>query len=146
MIEEQKKDLFTKEELSVFLQMAPFHHWLDLQIGGKTDDGLEIIMPWRPEIISIPEPQQVIHGGILASLIDLAGLYAVLSQGGQPSGTSHMHVDYHRQATAGPLRAKAKVIRIGKILSTAETAVFGPDGLLLATGSGGYPRSTKNLL
>ncbi len=53
MIEEQQKDLFTKEELSVFLQMAPFHHWLDLQIGEITDDGLEIIMPWRPEIISI---------------------------------------------------------------------------------------------
>ena len=47
-------------------------------------------MPWRPEIISIPEPQQVVHGGILASLIDLAGIYAVLSQGGKPSGTSHI--------------------------------------------------------
>ncbi|MBT4091584.1 MAG: hotdog fold thioesterase [Deltaproteobacteria bacterium] len=74
----------------VFLRTAPFYHWLDLQIGDITDDGLEIIMPWRPEIISIPEPQQVVHGGILASLIDLAGIYAVLSQGGQPSGTSHI--------------------------------------------------------
>ena len=100
-------------------------------------------MPWRPEIVSIPEPQNVVHGGILASLIDLAGLYAVMSQGGEPSGTAYMHVDYHRQATSGPLIAKSRVLKIGKTISTAETSVFGPDQTLLASGSGGYPRMSN---
>lgn len=85
----------------------------------------------------------MVHGGILASLIDLAGLYAVMSQGGQPSGTAYMHVDYHRQATSGPLTVKSMVLKIGKTISTAETSIYGPDQMLLASGSGGYPRTPE---
>jgi uncharacterized protein (TIGR00369 family) len=137
--------LFSKEELTFFLQIAPFHAWLKLEIGELMPDGLEIIMPVRPEIISIPEPQQVVHGGILGSLVDLAGLYAVLYLGGQPSGTAYMHVDYHRQATSGPLHAKSRVLKIGKTISTAETRIYSTDGALLASGSSGYPRSAKTM-
>lgn len=131
----------TRKELTNYLRFAPFHRWLDLKIGEITSDGLEIIMPWRSEIISIPEPKGVVHGGILASLIDLTGLYAILSQGSKPTGTAYMHVDYHRQATAGPLSAKARVLKIGRAISTAEVFVYGPDGTLLASGRGGYPCS-----
>ena len=135
----------TKKELEKFLQLAPFHRWLGLEIGKITGDGLEIIMPLRSEIISIPEPHPVVHGGILASLIDLAGLYAVFSQGGRPVGTAYMHTDYHRQAIDGPLTAKAKVLKIGRLISTAAISVCGPDGTLLASGSGGYPCSDSSL-
>ena len=102
-------------------------------------------MPWRSEIISIPNPQQVVHGGILAALIDLTGLYAVMSQGGLPVGTAYMNVDYHRQATEGPLTAKANVLKIGRILSSAEIHVHGPDDQLLASGRGGYQSLLKGL-
>ena len=139
------KQTFSRDLLTPFLELSPFHQWLDLKFGEITEDGLEIIMPWRPEIVSIPEPNSVVHGGILASLIDLAGLYAVMSQGGNPSGTAYVHVDYHRQATSGPLTARSKVLKIGKTISTAETSVFGPDQTLLASGSGGYPRAQEKL-
>ncbi|RLC17649.1 MAG: thioesterase [Deltaproteobacteria bacterium] len=141
-MQKKTKTPFSREVLTQFLQVSPFHLWLDLQFGEITDEGLEIIMPWRPEIVSIPEPRQVVHGGILASLIDLAGLYAVMSQGGQPSGTAYVHVDYHRQATSGPFVAVSKVLKIGNTLSTAETSILGPDNTLLASGRGGYPRAT----
>lgn len=134
---------FSRDRLTQFLEISPFHRWLGLEIGEISDDGLEIIMPWRPEIVSIPEPQNVVHGGILASLIDLAGLYAVLSQGGEPSGTAYVHVDYHRQAIRGPLTARSRVLKIGRTISTAETSVFGPERKLLASGSGGYPRAAE---
>ena len=134
-----------KDELTKFLQLAPFHRWLGLEIGKITDDGLEIIMPFRSEIISIQKPRPVVHGGILASLIDLAGLYAVLSQGGHPLGTAYMHTDYHRQAIDGPLTAKARVLKMGRMISTAAVSVCGPDGTLLASGSGGYPCSNSSL-
>lgn len=129
----------TKEELTKFLEIAPFHRWLGLEIGRITTDGIEITMPLRPEIISIPSPQPVVHGGILASLIDLAGLYAILSQGGKAHGTAYMHTDYHRNAVEGPLTAKARVLKLGRRMSTAAISVCGPDGTLLASGSGGYP-------
>ena len=136
-----EKHLPTKEELTEYLRFAPFHRWLDLRIGEITDDGLEIIMPWRPEIISNTNPKEVIHGGILASLIDLTGLYAVLSQCVKTTSTAYVHVDYHRLATSGPISAKAKILKIGRTLSTVEIFVYGPDGTLLASGRGGYPCS-----
>ena len=142
-MQKNTKTPISREVLTQFLRVSPFHLWLDLQFGEITDKGLEIIMPWRPEIVSIPEPRQVVHGGILASLIDLAGLYAVMSKGGQPSGTAYVHVDYHRQATSGPLVAVSKVLKIGNIISTAETTILGPDNILLASGRGGYPRTTE---
>ena len=142
-MKKSKNPTFSRDQLTPFLEISPFHQWLGLKFGEITADGLEIIMPWRPEIVSIPEPNSVVHGGILASLIDLAGLYAVMSQGGEPAGTAYMHVDYHRQATSGPLIARSRVLKIGKTISTAETSVFGPDQILLASGSGGYPRTPE---
>ena len=129
----------TREELVEYLKFAPFHRWLDLRIGEITDDGLEIIMPWRSEIISNTDPKEVIHGGILASLIDLTGLYTVLSQGVRTTSTAYVHVDYHRPATSGPISAKGKILKIGKTFSTSEIFVYGPGDSLLASGRGGYP-------
>ncbi|MBW1847333.1 MAG: thioesterase [Deltaproteobacteria bacterium] len=118
-----EKHLPTKEELTESLRFAPFHRWLDLRIGEITDDGLEIIMPWRPEIISNTNPKEV------------------LSQGVKTTSTAYVHVDYHRLATSGPISAKAKILKIGRTISTAEIFVYGPDGTLLASGRGGYPCS-----
>jgi uncharacterized protein (TIGR00369 family) len=129
----------TRKELTESLQFAPFHRWLDLRLGEITEDGLQIIMPWRSEIISNTNPNDVIHGGILASLIDLTGLYTILSQGVKTISTAYIHVDYHRLATHGPISARGKVLKIGRTISTAETFVYGPDGILLASGRGGYP-------
>ena len=131
----------TVEQLTEYLLIAPFHQWLGLKIGKITETGLEIIMPWRPEIVSLPEPYQVVHGGILASLIDLTGLYSVLSQGGQTTGTAYMNVDYLRQATEGPLTAKGTVLKMGRVISTAEIHLYDPNSRLLASGRGGYLRT-----
>lgn len=129
------------EQLTEYLLIAPFHRWLGLKIGKITDSGVEIIMPWRPEIVSLPEPQQVVHGGILASLVDLTGLYSVLSRGGQTTGTAYMNIDYLRQATESPLTAKGSVIKMGRVISTAEIHVYDPQDKLLASGRGGYLRT-----
>lgn len=137
-----KDSIPTSDEIDESLRYVPFHRWLGLRVGKLTEEGLEIIMPWRSEIISITEPHPVVHGGILASLIDLTGLYAVLSKGGQPAGTAYMNIDYHRQATEGPLTARAKVLKIGRVISTAEIYIYDPENRLLASGRGGYPRLT----
>jgi len=129
----------SREELTEYLRFAPFHRWLDLHVGDITEDSLEIIMPWRSEIISNTDPKEVVHGGILASLIDLTGLYTVLSQGVRTTSTAYVHVDYHRPAISGPISAKGKILKIGKTFSTVEIYVHGPDGALFASGRGGYP-------
>jgi uncharacterized protein (TIGR00369 family) len=126
-----------RARLQELLDIAPFHQWLGLKIQSCSEDGLELTMPWRAEIISNPVLGAA-HGGVLAALIDLTGLYTLLMLGTRAKATADLRVDYHRPATAGPLVARGQVIKIGRQISVAEARIFGPDDRLLASGRGAY--------
>ena len=79
-----------------------------------------------------------IHGGILASLIDLSGLYAVLACGGSVTATADLHVDYHNPATPGTLIVRSTISKIGRRTSTARTEIYDEADRLLASGRGLY--------
>lgn len=76
---------YDTENLADVMQIAPFHRWLGLKIVQQNNDQLELEMPWRDELVSNPVIGAV-HGGILASLIDLTGLYAIIAAGGRCQG------------------------------------------------------------
>ncbi len=118
------------------LQMSPFHQWLGLELADCGEGWVEIAMPWRDELISSPEPP-TLHGGISASLIDMAGLSALRAAGVTPVGTIYMHADYHRAGRPGPLLARSEVVRAGRSMGIADTRVS-QDGKLIASGRGGY--------
>ena len=126
-----------RARLQELLDIAPFHQWLGLKIQSCSEDGLELTMPWRAVIISNPVLGAA-HGGVLAALIDLTGLYTLLMLGTRAKATADLRVDYHRPATAGPLVARGQVIKIGRQISVAEARIFGPDDKLLASGRGAY--------
>ena len=130
--------MIDRERLQEMLNIAPFHRWLGLEIATCSDQGIAITMPWREEIVSNPMIGSA-HGGILASLVDLTGLYTLLAGGVAARATADLHVDYHRPATSGPLTAH------GRQISVAETRVIEPDGKLVASGRGAYFSSTGSL-
>ena len=72
--------MIDRERLQEMLNIAPFHRWLGLEIATCSDQGIAITMPWREEIVSNPMIGSA-HGGILASLVDLTGLYTLLAGG-----------------------------------------------------------------
>ena len=128
---------YDTENLADVMQIAPFHRWLGLKIVQQNNDHLELEMPWREELVSNPVIGAV-HGGILASLIDLTGLYAIIAAGGVARATVDLRVDYHRAATNGPLRAIGQVVKLGKTISTADTRIIDDDERLVASGRGTY--------
>ncbi len=128
---------YDTENLADVMQIAPFHRWLGLKIVQQNNDQLELEMPWRDELVSNPVIGAV-HGGILASLIDLTGLYAIIAAGGVARATVDLRVDYHRAATNGPLRAIGQVVKLGKTISTADTRIIDDDERLVASGRGTY--------
>ena len=123
--------------LDTLVRDSPFHAWLGVRLKAITADGIEIMMPWREEFVSDPKVRYT-HGGILASLIDLAGDYAVTARIGRGVPTVDMRVDYHQAAMAGPLLARANVIKLGRTLATAEARVFDENEKLVASGRGVY--------
>jgi len=128
---------YDTENLADVMQIAPFHRWLGLKIVQQNNDQLELEMPWRDELVSNPVIGAV-HGGILASLIDLTGLYAIIAAGGVARATVDLRVDYHRAATNGRLRAIGQVVKLGKTISTADTRIIDDDDRLVASGRGTY--------
>jgi uncharacterized protein (TIGR00369 family) len=125
--------MLDRERLQRMLDIAPFHQWLGLEIKFCSEDELEIAMPWRDEIVSNPIIGAA-HGGVLAALIDLTGLYTLLAPGARAKATTDLRVDYHRPTISGPLTANGRVVKIGRRISVAETRVPGLDGKLLASG------------
>lgn len=116
---------------------APFHQWLGLEVTGLTEQEVEFRVPWRDEFYVNTEAGYA-HGGILAALIDMAADYALAAKLGRPFPTVDMRVDYHRAAKAGPLIARAKVVKLGRIFAVGEAFVYDEDDNLLASGRGVY--------
>jgi uncharacterized protein (TIGR00369 family) len=126
-----------REQFQGWLDVSPYQRWLGLEVEAVGDGRIEIGVGWRDEFVSNPQ-SRAMHGGILAALIDLGGLYAILASGATATATVDLRVDYHRRASAERIRAVSTVIRIGATVSSAGTDIFGATGELLASGRGVY--------
>jgi len=127
----------TEAELAERLSVAPFHKWLGLELTEMTDDSIIIRVPWREEFV-VNVDVGYTHGGILATLIDVAADYAIAAKLGRPVPTIDMRVDYHRAAMKGDLIVEAKALKLGAMFSTGEAWVYDEAGKLLASGRGVY--------
>ena len=128
---------YTMESLEQRLAVGPFNRWLGFKVLKMDDSGLELKATWREDWV-VGLERGYTHGGILASIIDVAADYAIAVQLGRPVPTIDLRVDYHKAAMPGDLIAKAKVVRMGGQYSTAEAYVYDKDGTLVASGRGTY--------
>jgi uncharacterized protein (TIGR00369 family) len=119
--------------LAALVENCAFHKWLGVRLKTLDDTGVAIEMPWRAEFESDPVIGYA-HGGILASLIDLAADYAVAARLGRGVPTVDMRIDYHRAAMPGSLLARATVVNLGGTLGTAEARIYDEHENLIASG------------
>jgi uncharacterized protein (TIGR00369 family) len=119
------------------MSRCPFNRWLGLQAVAVSEAGVELLLPWREELLSSPEAQSM-HGGVLASVVDAAGDYAVGAFIGRGVPTIDLRIDYHKVAKPGNYLAKGRVIQLGRTIASAEAQVFNDAGLLVASGRGVY--------
>lgn len=119
------------------LAISPYQRWLGLELTDHQAGQITISCPWREELVSNPALGSV-HGGVLAALIDLGGLYAILTRSMRVRATIDLRVDYHAPATGGVLHSTSSVISIGGRISTAETRIVDDAGTLIASGRGVY--------
>ena len=82
-------------------------------------------------------PGGSLHGGLIATLIDVAGSYAIYADGRRPSSSTSLTVQYLSAARKGPVRAVASILRTAKSVGVAEVRVVdrGAQDRLVATGS-----------
>ena len=127
----------TDTEVSEMLDSSPLHRLLGLRLSDTADDGLELTMPFNAEMERIPGSGQY-HGGTIASLIDIAGDFALIRALGFGVPTINFRTDYLRPAFNTELRAQARIRRVGRSVGVVDIDVLDDQDRLVAVGRGCY--------
>jgi uncharacterized protein (TIGR00369 family) len=78
------------------------------------------------------------HGGVLSSLVDIAGCYALMLVAGGPMLTLNFSTDFLRIAQSDKLVANARVRRIGRTVGFVDVDVLDDAGATVVSGHACY--------
>ncbi|MFW5678698.1 MAG: PaaI family thioesterase [Pseudomonadota bacterium] len=125
--------------VQALLDAVPFHSLVLRPRVTRVDAAagtLEVALDPDPRLCrSATEP--ALHGGVIASLIDIAAYNALALHKDTATPTLDLRVDYLRPAVA-PLVARANVVRAGRRVATVDVAVRDAAGREVALGRGSF--------
>ena len=125
-----------RELIAQFVPSSPFVRLLGIELASVGVDRAEVRLPFREDLVTIAD---VVHGGVLASLIDMAAVSAAWADDAEPEtmegATVSLDVSYVAAARGKDLTAIGVVSKRGRSLVFADVRVSEPDGRLVATGS-----------
>ncbi|WP_454621041.1 PaaI family thioesterase [Bradyrhizobium cenepequi] len=129
----------TAADIQKMLDVSPFNLFLGLTVIDADPVKQEVTMrsAMRPEFERRSGSKQW-HGGVIASVIDTVGDFAVGMMVGRGLPTVNFRVDYLKPAVDTALVAVSRVRRAGKSVGVADVDVFDEKGSLLAIGRGTY--------
>lgn len=113
----------------------PYHQWLNVQVLERSPGHGKIALKKTDTT-----PGGIggsVHGGILASLVDIAMLVAIFADKKEseiPAGTAELSITYLRQAHGDHIYATATVVKRGRQLSLIEVDITDDNGTLCARG------------
>ncbi|WP_454764022.1 PaaI family thioesterase [Cupriavidus campinensis] len=113
---------------------SPVARALGIRMDTLAVDHVELVLPFRPDNITVGD---VVHGGVIATLIDVAGAAAAFSHADLETvgsgATGSLSIQYLAPARSAALRAVADVIRRGKRQVSTDVSVYaeGRDGAVL---------------
>ena len=111
---------------------SPVARSLGIELAEIAPDRVVLRLPFSPGNITVGT---IVHGGVIATLIDTAAASASASglvEMPRGAATSNMTISYLAPADGTDLTAEAVVIRRGKRQTVEEVAVRGADGTLVA--------------
>jgi uncharacterized protein (TIGR00369 family) len=110
----------------------PFNSHLGLKLKRRDEHGVTIECPLRPEFGNI---HKTLHGGVTATLIDVAGGFGTMAHyGGRPCATVELKLNYFLPVTGKKVTARSRILRAGKTLCVAQVDVHDDRGRLAAAG------------
>ena len=109
---------------------------LDIRLA-EAGDG-RVVLEASPDV-NVYNPMGTVHGGFVATMLDFACGYAVLSKlaAGQSFTTIELKIAYHRAITrdTGVLRAEGKVITAGRRVAFTEARLVDAAGKVYASAT-----------
>ncbi len=118
---------------------VPFAHLLGMEFVAAERGAATMRLKVRDELTRM---ESIVHGGVIASLLDTAAAFAVLTllEPDERTVTVDLTIHYLRPATSGEIQAQARVLRAGRRLVILAVQATDPDGDLIATSTMTYVR------
>ena len=129
----------TRETLERHLDDSAFQRSLGLRLESfdAAQQTVAIRAVYGPQVERSNGSGQF-HGGVIASLIDIAGDFALIAVLGFGVPTINLRIDYLRPAVNHDLLATARVRRAGRSIGVVDIEVTDHSGRLIALGRGCY--------
>jgi acyl-CoA thioesterase len=120
---------------------VPFARLLGIELESLEPGHAVLSMKMRDDL---KRSGGIAHGGAVASLIDSAMAFAILSLLGddEQTVTVDLTIHYLRPVSEGSARASARVVRAGKRVVTVSAELFDHQDKLAATAISTYLRLT----
>lgn len=116
----------------------PFHDVLRPQpVSVDCEGTVVVLLPFRPEF-GRGRDSPFYHGGVIASLVDLAAHAAIAVRVGRTVPTIDLRIDYLRAAPAGNLLATARLLIVGRSVGRADVEIQSAEGKVVAVGRGAF--------
>lgn len=124
------------------LEQATFAKFLGIELESL-EPGVAVVVLELND--NFKQNNGVIHGGVIASVIDTALALAILSvlPEGERVTTVDLTISYLRPLIEGKARATARVLRAGKRIIAASADVAGDNGNVAATALSTYIKLTN---
>jgi len=118
---------------------VPYAKFLGLELGEMKPGEASIHLAVRDEL---RQNRGVVHGGAVASLIDTASAFAVVTrlEPDERVTTTDLTIHYLRPVSAGRLTATARIVRAGRRLFVLSVEVMDDQQKLIATAVTTYIR------
>ncbi|MND54762.1 hypothetical protein D3C76_823380 [compost metagenome] len=119
----------------------PFLYGLGVELASWVGGQAEFHMPIQPQHLN---RQGMLHGGLIATLLDAAcgyaGLHTPEHEEEVHAVTVMLNISYLSAVREGTVIAKGKVTRSGRSLYFSQGTVVSDQGELLATAQGTFKR------
>jgi uncharacterized protein (TIGR00369 family) len=128
-------------------EVIPFNRVLGIRLDSAADGKAEARFDFKAELVGNPVTR-VLHGGVIAAVLDVIGASAVMSTFEEAAplygmGTVDMRVDFLRPGAGRYFIATGQVMRPGRILSSTRMELTNDEGALIAIGTAIYRVSRK---
>jgi acyl-CoA thioesterase len=126
-----------RERIERAIEAVPYAQLLGIELEKVVPGEAILTLAIRPEL---SQNHGVVHGGAIASLIDTATAFAILTllDPDERVTTVDLTISYLRPGLEGRLRATARVLRQGRRLLNTSAEVTNEAGKLLATALSTY--------
>jgi acyl-CoA thioesterase len=127
-----KPTALNREELNRLMTTTSFNATLGFKVVRVWKDGITMEVQVRPELTNIFGS---LHGGVTATLVDAAAGVALFGQLGglRQITTVELKLNYLNPAGHGKVRARSRIIKLGKTLAVITVDVHDAHNRAVAT-------------